>query len=104
MLSRIASIVLESLLLTGLVDGCSLGTLTPIWMEKVVPFLKTLSTLIEPFIDSTILLVMFRPRPVPCLLRPVLSFSLPKYLNSFLRSLALIPNPVSSIEMFNFRS
>lgn len=73
-----------------------------ITMVNVVPFLYWLSTETLPFMDSTIRLVMFKPRPVPFLFNLALSFSFPKYLNNFARSFSLIPTPVSSISMQSY--
>lgn len=71
------------------------------FIKNLVPLLTSDWTLMSPFMLSTILLLMLRPSPVPFLLIWWVSFSFPNVLNNFLRSILLIPTPVSSISIWS---
>ena len=89
---------IEPLRLAASRYNCSSGSSTiGRKIMNLVPCPITLSIFILPDIASTMRLQIFSPSPVPFVFRPWLSSNLPKYLNSLVKSLLLMPMPVSSI-------
>jgi hypothetical protein len=68
--------------------------------SNLVPLPTSDLTEILPPIYSIIFLTIINPSPVPLSFISFLSFSFPKYLNNFLRSLSLIPIPESSTSKY----
>ena len=95
--SRLSSISSGSRVLLRILDSLIMNL-----KKNLEPTPSSDSTSISPPKSSQICLQIWRPSPMPCLLRPFFWESFPKSLNSFPLSSLLIPYPESCTKIYTY--